>query len=152
LFLLVGTVLLYLLIPRSSGDWRQLSLSLGGYANSSAVISISNGGPVSVVLRDHFDLEYVGIAPPSPVTGLTNLVRLTPTGTNLTVGPSARADFLVPVPTEGQRWIARLEFAPAGIKTKLGENLIRRQDRLSTSLPTTVRGVPVYTVSQEFAR
>lgn len=152
LFLLVVCVLLYLLIPRSPSNWRQLSLSFSGYTNSAAVISIHNAGPVSGVLRDHFLLEYVGIAPPFPGTGLTNLIRRIPTGTNLVVPPLGSAYFPVPVPTEGQRWIAHLEFAPAGAKTKLGEYLIRRQERWATSLPTMIRGVPVHIVSQEFSR
>ena len=151
LFLLIGCALCYLLIPRSGGNWRQVSLSFGGYTNSSAVMSIHNAGPISVVLRS-FELEFIGVAPQSPVSGCTNLIIWTPTGTNLVVTPSSRANFLIPIPTNGQRWIAHLEFAPAGVRTKLGEYLIRRQDWWAQSLPPTLRGFPIHVVSQEFSR
>lgn len=108
------------------------------------------------MLRDSFEIEYVGIPPHSPVAGpggaaFTNLIRLIPAGTNLVISGSRKADFLIPIPTNGNSWIARLEFAPAGLKTKVREHLIRQQDQLTKSLPPRIRGVPIHVVSQVFA-
>lgn len=150
-----GCVLLYLWITRSPGNWRQVSLSFSGYTNSMAVISIHNMGPSPVVLRDRFMLEFAGVAPHSPFTGSTNLLRSIPTGTNLVVAPSGRADFLIPIPAEGQSWIARLEFAPAGAATRVKEYMMRQPPnkyQWRKFLPLSVRGVPVYTVSQQFSK
>lgn len=160
--LLAGIVLVMVFSLQSrSGDWRQVSTSFGGITNLPsgrfAVVSVSNDGDRAVTLLDAFELEYVGIPPHSPVGGpgganLTNLIRLVPTGTNLVVAGLRKADFLIPIPTAGEAWIARLEFAPAGLKTKLGEHLIRRQEKWATSLPPSVRGVPIHIVSQPFTR
>src|SRR5690349_16788052 len=121
LFLVIGCTLLCLLLAHAPGNWRQVSLSFGGYTNSMAVISIHNRGQSAVVLRDKFGLEFVGVAPYVSSPGYTNLLRYPPTGTNLVVEPSGSASFFIPIPYMGQRWIARLQFAPAGLRTRIGE-------------------------------
>jgi hypothetical protein len=152
-------VVIFLAFPRSGGDWRQIRASFTGITNwpggGYAAISVSSDGDRAVTLRDSFEIEYVGIPPNTPVAGpggagISNLIRLVPTGTNLVIDGSRKADFLIPIPTDGDTWIARLEFAPAGLKTKVGEHLIRRHERWATSLPLGIRGIPTHFVSQSF--
>jgi hypothetical protein len=151
--------IIFLVSSPARMNWRRVRTSFNGFTNSPrgelALISIRNEGPVAVVLRDSFRLEYLGVPPYQPVTGLSNLARVIPTHTNLIIGPAAQTQFEIPRPEIGTSWIAWLEFTPGGAWTAANEKLIRRRDTISKSLPVSVggvpvRGVPVYVVTQQF--
>jgi hypothetical protein len=150
---LIGGI--YIFIPRPVPNWRRINVSYVGLTNTltgtNALFSIRNNGELPVALRG-LEIEYIGVPSGAPSTGNTNLVILTDAQTNLVIIPASQSNFLLPLPDQGNRWIAHLEFTPATIQTKIGEHLIRRPEAWARSVPHEIGIVAVHTVSQEFTK